>query len=167
MMNWRIIEESNWELLHLGLVVADAEKVVGKFKSLGLLTAVGEFPSDYTTPRFEVTKHQRNRYSPEDMLDEKRVLSIKQVKLGPLPLEVLQLPSDGIDSNSEFFHKMGEGIAHIGFLVDDLEAETKRLRENGVEVLMVEQMNDTVTMRYFDLREFGGIVLELKQKGTL
>ncbi|XOV86481.1 MAG: VOC family protein [Pseudomonadota bacterium] len=167
MMNWRVLRKTDWELLHLGLVVVDAERVLRKYDSLGLLTAVGEFPDDYTPPRFEVTDYQRSRYRADtDTSGNDRTLSIKQARLGPLPIEVLQLPRAGIDPNSEFLNQRGEGVAHIGFLVDDLEAETARLVNAGVKVLLVERMNDAVTMRYFDLREFGGVVLELKQKGT-
>ena len=87
--------------------------------------------------------------------------------MGPLPFEILQLPEGGRDANSEFLDRRGEGIPHIGFFVDDLEGETARLVEKGIQVLLVERRDERTTMRYFDTREFGGIVLELKQKGTM
>jgi len=157
---------SGWELFHLGLVVKDLDRTLDYYQSLGLLSAFNEFPTGYTPPTFEIPGIAREVLDSSDSSRKGRA-RIRQVRMGPLPLEVIQLPGGGRDANSEFLDRKGEGIAHMGFFVDDLEAETARLVSKGIRVLLVERRDDTVTMRYFDTREYGGMVLELKQKGTI
>ena len=172
-LTWREIRDNSWELFHLGLVVRDMEKSLEKYDALGLLTAYGEFPGGYTGARFEVTDVQREKArsaEPSPLAEQAARLDgvrILQIKLGPLPVEIIQMPKGGQDANSQFLDNLGEGIAHIGFFVDDLEAETAKMLENGIDILLQEHREEEVTMRYFDLREFGGFVLELKQKGTI
>ena len=158
--------ESGWELFHLGLVVRDLDKTLEYYESLGLISAFNEFPAGYTPPSFEIPGGARDVPDSSDSSTKGRA-RVRQVRMGPLPIEVIQLPGGGRDANSEFLDGKGEGIAHMGFFVDDLEAETARLVEKGIEVVLVEKRDNRVTMRYFDTREFGGIVLELKQKGTI
>ena len=159
-------KESGWELFHLGLVVKDLDRILEYYQSLGLVSAFYEYPEGYTPPTFEIPGMDRNIQDLSD-LPTKRRFRARQVRMGPLPFEILQLPEGGRDANSEFLDRRGEGIPHIGFFVDDLEVETARLVEKGIQVLLVEHRGDRTTMRYFDIREFGGIVLELKQKGTM
>jgi len=172
-LTWNEIRDNSWELFHLGLVVGDVDKTLKQYDALGLLTAYGEFPKGYTGARYEVTDAQKEKArsaTPSrlaeklERLDNVRIL---QIKLGPLPVEIIQMPKGGEDANSQFLNNVGEGFAHLGFFVDDLEAETAKLVENGIDVLLLEHREGKVTMRYFDLREYGGFVLELKQKGTL
>ena len=159
-------KESGWELFHLGLVVRDLDRTLEYYQSLGLVSAFYEYPEGYTPPTFEIPVMARNIRDSSDLPTKGRFRA-RQLRMGPLPLEVLQLPGGGRDANSEFLDRRGEGIPHMGFFVDDLEGETARLVEKGIQVLLVERRDDRITMRYFDTREFGGIVLELKQKGTI
>ena len=159
-------KESGWELFHLGLVVRDLDRTLEYYQSLGLVSAFYEYPEGYTPPTFEIPGMARNIRDSSDLPTKGRFRA-RQLRMGPLPLEVLQLPGGGRDANSEFLDRRGEGIPHMGFFVDDLEGETARLVEKGIQVLLVERRDDRITMRYFDTREFGGIVLELKQKGTI
>jgi len=159
-------KERGWELFHLGLVVKDLDRILEYYQSLGLVSAFYEYPEGYTLPTFEIPGIDRNIQDVSD-LPTKRRFRARQIRIGPLPFEILQLPEGGRNANSEFLDRRGEGIPHIGFFVDDLEVETARLVEKGIQVLLVERRGEKTTMRYFDIREFGGIVLELKQKGTI
>ena len=129
---------SDWELFHLGLVVRDLDRTLEYLKSLGLLSAYNGFPDDYTPPRFEIPGIGGDALEPSAPSGEGRA-RVRQVRVGPLPIEVIQLPGGGRDANSEFLDSRGEGIAHMGFFVDDLEAETARLVEKGIQVLLIER----------------------------
>ncbi len=160
---WTDIKESNWELLHLGFIVRDLDKTLEYYQSLGLISASHEFPKE--RHRISVTLPGKSDYVP----DPSRKGPGKQqiVRMGPLPLELIQVGEGSKDPNSEFFDNRGEGLAHIGFIVEDIEAETAKLVEKGIEILFTLTVDDRETMHYFDTRKYGaGLVLELIQKGT-
>ncbi len=55
-------------------------------------------------------------------------------RVGPNKIELLE--GMGPDSPiSKFIEKRGEGIHHIAFDVEDIEAEVRRLKEKGFQVL--------------------------------
>jgi methylmalonyl-CoA/ethylmalonyl-CoA epimerase len=55
-------------------------------------------------------------------------------KTGDSKIELLEsLEGDGVIA--KFIEKKGEGLHHIAFLVDDIEAEIKRLKGEGLVVL--------------------------------
>jgi len=78
----------------------------------------------------------------------------------------LQYNEDSEGPNNEFIVDKGEGIAHVAFFVDDLEAETTKLVEKGIPIVLTGKRGDWTFMHYFDTREFGGLLLELQLKGT-
>ncbi len=53
---------------------------------------------------------------------------------GGTAVELLE-PLDGESPISKFLEKRGEGIHHICFLVDDIEAALERLRKEGVKLI--------------------------------
>lgn len=55
-------------------------------------------------------------------------------RVGPNKIELLE--GTGPDSPiSKFIEKRGEGIHHLAFDVEDIEAEVRRLKEKGFQVL--------------------------------
>ena len=155
---WEDVVENTWELFHVGLVVRDLDKTFEYYQSLGLVSSVLKRRAGYTRPTFEeYGKPREKQNSPA---------KVRIFRIGPLPFEMLQYNEGGRTANKEFLDSKGEGVAHIGFLVDDLEAETAKLVEKGVPIVLTERTQNRVTMRYFDTRKFGGFLLELKQKGT-
>ncbi len=159
---WTDIVESNWKILHMGFIVKDLDKTLEYYQSLGLVSASHAFPEERHRIRIEVNSNPD--YTPDPTRKGRGKQQI--IRMGPLPLELIQVGEGGTDPNSEFFDTRGEGIAHIGFIVDDIEAETAKLVEKGVKVLFTMTVDDRETMHYFDTRKYGGIVLELIQKGT-
>lgn len=55
-------------------------------------------------------------------------------KTGESKIELLQA-SDPSSAIAKFIEKRGEGIHHIAFRVDDIEAEMKRLKADGFRLL--------------------------------
>jgi catechol 2,3-dioxygenase-like lactoylglutathione lyase family enzyme len=155
---WEDIIDNNWELFHLGLVVKDLDKTFDYYQSLGLVTSLVKRRPSYIRPTFE--EHGKPRE------ERDYPTKVKIFRMGPLPFEMLQYKEGSKTPNNEFLENQGEGIAHIGFLVDDLEAETAKLTRKGIQVVLTEKTEGKVTMRYFDTRKLGGLLLELKLKGT-
>ena len=159
---WEDIMENNWELFHVGLIVGDLDKTLEYYQSLGLVSSFLEFPEEGPRPAFEI--HGETRDVPNS--SRKGRGKVRITRMGPLPIEMIQPGEGSSNANSEFFDSKGDGIAHIAFFVDDLEMETAKLVEKGVPILLTERVQNRVTMHYFDTRKLGGLVLELKQKGT-
>ena len=69
---------------------------------------------------------------------------------------------EGKTIQSEFLERNGEGVHHLGFLVDDLDAEIAKYEERGFNVI---QRYDTpqkgVSFAFLDTDKVGGIVFEL------
>ena len=159
---WTTIAENNWELLHLGYIVRDLDKILEYYQSLGLISATHEFPKERHRIRFKIHKTPETPPSPERTGPGKSQI----IRMGPLPLELIQVGEGGSDPNSEYFDNHGEGVAHIGFIVEGIESEMTQRVEKGVDVLFSMIVDDRETMHYFDTRKHGGIVLELIQRGT-
>ena len=80
-------------------------------------------------------------------------------RLGNMQIEIIQ-PDDKPNPWKEFLDTRGEGIHHIGFQVNDVEAEVSRLTDHDVEVPFVGKINGKTGAAYVDLN-VANIVLEL------
>lgn len=176
MLFWNDIVENNWEIYHLGLMVEDVGKTFEFYQSLGLVTSLLEFstesPGEIPRITYEAYGEPLGSTGSSEQGDDWEG-KVKFFKIGPLAIEMMQGSTGSTkEPNNEHFAAKGEGISHLGFLVDDLEAETAKLLEKGIPVVFTETQQDpessesTVVMRYFDTREFGGLLLELRQKGA-
>ena len=56
-------------------------------------------------------------------------------KIGNLELELLQ-PSGGMSVLQEFIDSGLEGVHHIAYIVDDVDAETAKMVSKGAKVIM-------------------------------
>lgn len=85
-------------------------------------------------------------------------------KSGPNKIELLEAtnPDSAI---AKFLEKKGEGIHHIAFGVDDLEAEMKRLEDEGFTILPGFPKNGADNKRVAFLHPKGtnGVLVELCQ----
>ncbi|MDD4875660.1 MAG: VOC family protein [Dehalococcoidales bacterium] len=155
---WSKIVDNNWELYHVGLIVKDLDKTIDYYQSLGLISGFQETPP-LTPVRATMTVHTENGDVP--YVSSK----VKILRIGPLPIEMIQPGEGSNNANAEFLASKGDGVAHFGFIVDDLEAETAKLVEKGIKVVFSAKRQDgKVTMRYFDVREYGNILLELVER---
>ena len=62
-----------------------------------------------------------------------------------------------------FLNSRGEGVSHVCFIVDDIEAEKAQLVANGAEVILTGMGGG---FAYFDTGHVGNILLELSQRPT-
>ena len=71
-------------------------------------------------------------YKTEEVLSEKVITSF--FKIGGTKIELLEATSDD-SAIAKHIEKRGEGLHHIAFEVEDIEAEMQRLKENGFTLL--------------------------------
>lgn len=84
---------------------------------------------------------------------------------GPNKVELLE----GINEDSpisKFIAKKGEGIHHIAFEVDDIEAEMARLKEEGFQVLneTPKKGADNKLVAFLHPKSANGVLVELCQE---
>ena len=145
----------NWKFHHVSVAVRDMAKAEKFYEALG----VGPFPP-LLGPQGKVPLENKTLHGqPSDWeLD----LRHAEGGLGDITFELIQ-PLEGDTPVKEFLEKKGECIQHIGFFVDDIDAETARLAEKGFKMT---QSGETPTVRwaYYGTDEVGGFSIELMQK---
>ena len=111
-MESTIVKPSNYIIInHLGLVIKDLNQTIKFLSSLG----IGKF-----TP------------INEDMRDGKLLRC--HLRTGHMDLEITQ-PVYGKNFSQEFLDKIGGGIEHVAFVVDDLEKEKAEMIKRGTRVI--------------------------------
>ena len=79
--------------------------------------------------------------------------------VGPVQVELVQC-TEGRIFQSRFLDTWGEGIHHIGFYVDDVDAGVRDLVSRGAKVLI----HDPGRFAYLDAGGVGGAIFELMRK---
>ncbi|MUU79127.1 methylmalonyl-CoA epimerase [Winogradskyella endarachnes] len=126
---------------HIGIAVKDLEHSNQLFKSL--------FGEKY--------------YKIEDV--ESEGVKTSFFKCGPNKIELLQATTE--DSPiAKFVEKKGEGIHHIAFAVDDIEAEIKRLTNEGFTMIhkAPKKGADHKLIAFLHPKSTNGVLIELCQE---
>lgn len=135
---------------HICIVVKNIEKTKSYYESIGIGPWV-----DYP-PLVEYTKL--------NVMDEKGFFATRFVytKIGDLQLQLAQ-PGDGKTIYKEFLETKGEGVFHIGFEVDDIDAADKQLTDDGLKILACGRRDDGSGFSYYDTRGDAGVTLLVRQ----
>ena len=162
-------ETKNWTFHHLGVIVADMEKAVEYYKSLGFVDVLPETPRPANPPAWvEMTSYG------ETLLKDGQVLvplkpGGKPVpntwcRVGSMTLELIQ-PGEGgwKNVNRDFLENVGEGINHIAYTVagEHFEQEIEKMKARGLEIVLSGRQSNGGGYVYFDTRKVGGIITEL------
>ncbi len=125
---------------HIGIAVKDLEKSNQLFEQL-----LG-------------VKH----YKIEEVLSESVKTSFFEV--GPNKIELLEA-SNPDSAIAKFIEKRGEGIHHIAFDVEDIEAEMERLKEQGFRLLNEKPKRgaDNKLVCFVHPKSANGVLVELCQ----
>lgn len=129
---------SNWKFHHLGAIVHDMDEAVRYYASLGIFTFQPEFGGGAGRAR------------------------LRMAEMGPNRIELIA-PSEGPPLFREFLDAKGEGIHHMAFTVESLDAEIAKLTAKGIPVITSMRRPDGSGIAFFDLRKHGGVVIELMQ----
>jgi catechol 2,3-dioxygenase-like lactoylglutathione lyase family enzyme len=133
----------NWKFSHVGMIVRDARKTCEHFRSLG----------------FEITSGPYE--TPAKTADNPMNSVVAWMKKDAAVFEVIQ-PLEGRWINKEFLETAGEGVNHVCFTVDDIEAERARLTAMGFPEIYGFKVKRG-TFAYFDTRRAGNLIIELLQ----
>jgi methylmalonyl-CoA epimerase len=80
---------------------------------------------------------------------------------GPLQVELIQ-PVEGKNIYTEFLHSKGEGLHHLGFQVDDLDAILAELAKEGIEPVFHKSYPELgIAFAYLNTDRIGGVIFEL------
>ena len=138
------------KLHHVGLVVKDMDKAIQRFTALG----IGPFKQRV------LPADAKETYRGKPFQPSKRV-KIFIAMIGDVELELIQ-PINGKSPHQEFLDKKGEGIQHLGFMVDDLEKSVKDLTKAGSEILLTSEFKGGGGVAYLDL-DAADVIVELVQ----
>lgn len=86
-------------------------------------------------------------------------------KVGENKIELLEA-TEKDSPIAKFIDKKGEGIHHIAFAVDDIEAEIKRLKKEGFKVLnkVPKKGADNKLVAFLHPKSSNGVLIELCQE---
>jgi len=87
---------------------------------------------------------------------------------GPLQIELIQ-PVEGKNIYTEFLDSKGEGLHHLAFQVNDLDAMLAKLAKEGIEPTFHKSYPELgIAFAYLNTDRIGGVIFELIEvkKGT-
>ena len=138
------------ELHHVSIVVRDIEKSVKYFTSIGL----GPF-TEYPPMR---------EYTKINVPDEEGFynLRIMVARIGPVDLQLIQ-PGEGESLYKDHLEKKGEGVYHLGFVVDDIAKSEAEVKMKGLCIISNGRREDGSGFAYLDTAEKGAVTLLIRQ----
>ena len=132
---------------HLGVVVKDIDQGIEYYSSnFGL----GPFNMSESSRTGALIRGKPGNYR------------IKQAfaKMGPTVLELSQV-MEGRPVQRDFLEKNGEGLHHLGFLTEDLDADLAKFKKNGFTVIQsYDSPPGGVRFAFLDTNKVGGLVFE-------
>lgn len=99
----------------------------------------------------------------EDVSDQK--VKATFFKIGESGIELLE-PTGPDSSIAKFIAKRGEGIHHLSFEVDDIEAEIQRLKKEGFQMIDEKPRvgADGYRVAFLHPKSTNGVLVEISQK---
>ncbi len=149
--------DSTWKLRHVGIPVRDLDKSREDYRSLG----IDSFQQEFVIDSSKFAEYLVYGKTPDPIVRTRVAMG----RVGPLGVELLQ-PLQGETVHKELLEKTGEGIGHIAYTVDDLEAETAKMVEKGFPVILsiIPRGKTRRSAVYLDTRsKFSNLIIELIQ----
>ena len=138
------------KLHHVAIVVRNMDEAIQFYTSIG----IGPF-EDYP-PLKEYVK-----LNVPDEVGFHNV-KIKWVQIGPIQIQLI-CPGEGKSHYKDFLERKGEGVYHLGFVVDDIEHSESKLKKLGLHVLSSGRRKDGSGFSYLDTAGKGGVTLLIRQ----
>ena len=110
------------DVSQIGVVVKDLEKSIAYFESLGL--------GPFIRPELKFT--EKYCYGKPAEFE----LALGFCSLGSIEMELIQ-PVSGESIYHEHLEKCGEGLHHLGFDVQDMDARLERYQKMGLKVILL------------------------------
>jgi methylmalonyl-CoA/ethylmalonyl-CoA epimerase len=137
-------------LHHVTIVVRDVDRAVEFYESLGFGPFVDYPPlTDYVKLNvMDVAGFHNVRF--------------RCAQVGPIQIQLCQ-PGEGESTYKDFLEKKGEGVFHLGFVVDDVDGAEAQLKALGLGVLSSGRRQDGSGFSYMDTAGEAGVVLLVRQ----
>jgi methylmalonyl-CoA/ethylmalonyl-CoA epimerase len=139
------------KLHHVGVVVKDMDKAIAYLESMGF-------------GPFEVEDGKRFTINFKGELHGKPAqwkTTISNANLNGVELELLE-PTEGNQALKESLDATGEGLHHIGFIVEDLDAAITQQTKLGAKVWTRSKMVGQPNFVYLEGTALGNIAVELR-----
>ncbi|UCE52433.1 MAG: VOC family protein [Desulfobacterales bacterium] len=138
------------QLHHISIVVRDIDAAVKFYESIG----IGPFKS--YPPIKEYVKI--------DVPDKEGFynLTIQCAQIGPVELQLIQ-PGAGRSLYKDFLEKKGEGVYHLGFVVEDIEKSDAEVKAMGLAVISSGRRANGSGFSYLDTVDKAGVTLLIRQ----
>ena len=143
------------KLAHIAVVVKDIERAVQFYSSVGI--------GPFVTP--VKVLHDSSGYVKRIYRDRPAGyigLIVREARIGPVVLQLVQ-HIKGACVEKEFFDKAGEGVQHLGFVVDNIDKEEAKAVKLGLNVIQSGRRADGSGNAFFETESLGGVMLEIKQ----
>ena len=133
-----------------GIVVKDLKKAIEYYSRV---FRIGPFTSMVFTPEKHWVKGKPFPVK----------LNIAVAQMGPVQMELIEPVGDG--PHKWFLDSNGEGLHHLGFIVDNYDAWMNYLKQQGTEVLMNAETDipgfGHMRAAYMESNKTGGVLFEL------
>jgi methylmalonyl-CoA/ethylmalonyl-CoA epimerase len=94
-------------------------------------------------------------------------LKVAFARSGPLQVELIQ-PVGGKNIYTEFLESNGEGLHHLGFQVDDLEAMLVEFAKDGIQPIFHQSLPHLgIAFAYLNTDKIGGVIFELIERKSV
>jgi 4-hydroxyphenylpyruvate dioxygenase-like putative hemolysin len=131
-------------------VVRNIDEVVKFYTSIG----IGPF-EEYPPLRDYIKLNQKDEIGFYN-------IRVKVAQIGPIQIQLIQ-PGEGKSLYKDFLTKKGEGVYHLGFVVDDVDKSEAEVKKLGLNVLSSGRRKDGSGFSYLDTEERGGVTLLIRQ----
>lgn len=150
-MDKKEIEKSPFSQLdHVTVAVTDIERAVRFYHSVGIGTFVPPAKHNFANV----------------MLRGKPLTSkviTRETWIGPVFLQLVQ-QVEGESLVSEFIRRKGEGVFHLGFIVDNIDEAEDKVVKMGLHVTQRGRREDGSGYTFFDTEALAGVTLEIKEE---
>ena len=145
---------SDWKFRGVGIAVNDLDKTVEYYQLLDIAAFHPEFVLDSGS----VSDFKVNGKTPDSTVKARTRIA----QVGSMVYEFTQ-PLEGETIYKESLDKRSEGVNDFVFTVDDLDKETAKLAEKGVQVILSGNPKNGGAFAYFDTRKVGDMMIKLIQ----
>jgi len=150
-MEKREAEKSPFSQLdHVTIAVKDIERAVKFYSSLGIGPFVPPARHDF------VNKTLRDKPLTDKVIT-------REAWIGPVFLQLVQ-QAEGESLVSEFIDRRGEGVFHLGFVVDDIDKAEDEVVKMGLKVTQRGRREDGSGYTFFETEALAGVTLEIKEE---
>lgn len=137
-------------LHHICIVIRNIDDAVRYYESIG----VGPWQS---FPSLEPFRNELDMRDADSFMKHK----YRFANLGNVQLQLCE-PAEGDTAQRRFLDTHGEGVFHLGFSVDDVDAAEATGRAAGMQPIIHGRLPDRSGFTYFDTQEKAGVTLQIR-----